>query len=270
MTIPLDIERVALLGWKVYPASTASKAGCFKGATEAASSDLAVIDEWCFRYPRCNWRVVMGASGLFALDVDRPGTHAHDGFAALTALIGDYGPLPVRPMTKTGGSGGAALFFRHQGEPLRGMSGLPAPGLDPHRGRQAVMIPPSRHPISGGSYSWRVAPWELPAPPIPEWLANLLKPAPSRPAPPYEMTNERARKALYRAYDAVRFGASEGGRNALLNKRAFHLGQLIAAGQLVAAEIEQTMVDAALHAGLDRKEALDTIRSGLRAGARRA
>jgi hypothetical protein len=268
VTIPADIERVALLGWKVYPASTASKAGCFPGATDAATSDLATIDEWAFRFRRCNWRVVTGSSHLFALDVDRPGLHAHDGFAALSALVDRHGCLPQRPMTKSGGSGGAALFFRHAGEKLRGKSGVPAPGLDPHRGRQAVMIPPSRHPISGGEYTWRVPPWETPPPAIPAWLAELLAPLPEQPAPPYIMTSERAMKALYRAIDAVRFGG-DGGRNDLLNRRSYHLGTLVAAGQLDKSTVERSLLDAALHAGLPRKEAQDTIRSGLRAGGRR-
>ena len=110
MTIPRDIERVCLMGWKVYPASTASKAGCFQGATGAASSELATVDEWCFRYPRCNWRVVTGASGLFVLDVDRPGTHAHDGIAALKRLIDTHGPLPRRPTPRSRTSQEAMLW----------------------------------------------------------------------------------------------------------------------------------------------------------------
>ena len=142
--IPDEIERVCLLGWHIYPASRTSKAGMFAGATDAATDDLATVDGWARQYPGCNWRVVAAPSRLFILDVDRPGvTHAADGFAALAGLVAKHGALPPRPMTRTGGSGGAALFFEWRGEPLRGQSGYP--GLDPHRGRQAIMIPHFKH-----------------------------------------------------------------------------------------------------------------------------
>jgi hypothetical protein len=265
--IPEEIERVAALGWHVYPASKVSKAGMFAEATEAATCDLSIIEGWVKRFPSCNWRVVMGASHLFALDVDKPGTHAADGFAALVALVAHHGPLPPRPMTRTGGSGGAALFFRHGSETLRGQSGCPAAGLDPHRGRQAVMIPPSRHSVTGGAYTWRTAPWELAPPAIPPWLAGLLAPPPRAPAPPYTMTDERARKALYAAVDHVRTGGA-GGRNDTLNRNAFKLAKLVADGKLYRQVVEGALLDAALEVGLDRKEAEDTIKSAFRAGRR--
>jgi hypothetical protein len=265
--VPEQIARVAALGWCVYPASSRSKAGMFADAGDAATCDLGVIEGWVRRWPSCNWRVVMGKSHLFALDVDRPGTHAADGFAALSSLVEIYGQLPPRPMTKTGGSGGAALFFVHAGEQLRGQSGLPRPGLDPHRGRQAVMIPPSRHPETGGAYTWRVPPWELAPPPIPEWLARLLTPPERPPAPPYTMTDERARKAFYAAIDRVAH-AGGGGRNDTLNRNAFKLARLVADGQLSRASVEDALLTAALQAGLDRKEADDTIKSAFRAGRR--
>ena len=81
MAIPEDIERVALLGWHVYPASSTSRAGCFSGASAAASCDLDVIAGWSERFPRCNWRVVFGSSGLWGIDLDVP-PHHPDGLGA--------------------------------------------------------------------------------------------------------------------------------------------------------------------------------------------
>jgi hypothetical protein len=76
----------------------------------------------------------MGGSGIWALDVDVPGPdHAADGVKALKELIAAHGPIPPRPATRTGG-GGYTLFFRHEGEPISGKSGTPAPGLDLPRG----------------------------------------------------------------------------------------------------------------------------------------
>ena len=265
-----DLERLALLGWHLYPCSRSSKAGCFEGAAAAASCDLDQLEQWSHQYRGCNWRVVTGPSGLFGLDVDRAGpTHAADGFAALSSLVARHGPLPTRPMTRTGGSGGAALFFKHEGQPLRGASGQPLPGLDPHRGRQAVMIPPSRHPKTGGAYVWRVPPWEVTPPPIPTWLAKLLEPPPEpewkRHA--YVLTSERARNAVMKAIHAVQ-DAPSGAANDTLNKAAFQLGTWCGAGLLTESEAWDAIYAAARQRSIPHLEAKDTIKSGLKAGLR--
>lgn len=267
MSLHPDIERLALLGWALYPASRASKAGCFEGAADAATSDLYQLERWGVAYPNCNWRVVAGPSKLFILDVDRPGTHKHDGFAALAKLVEIHGDLPPRPMTRTGGSGGAALFFKHQGERLRGKSGLPAPGLDPHRGKQAIIVPPSRHPVTGGYYAWRLPPWEVAPPPIPSWLARLLEPTPEPEwrRQPYEPTTERARNAIMRAIHAVQ-DAPSGAANDTLNRMAFRLGSWAGAGLITSSEAQETLYSAARSRKIPDREARDTIKSGLRAG----
>lgn len=270
MSVPIEVERVALLGWFLYPASNRSKAGCFEKATDAASCDLDQIDRWAHAYPGCNWRVVAGPSKLFILDVDRPGpTHEADGFAEMLLLTERYGNLPARPMTRSGGSGGTALFFEHRGEPLRGASGSPRPGLDPHRGRQAVMIPPSKHPITGGSYSWRVPPWECSPPPIPDWLATLLAPPPEpEMTTPYVPTHERARNAVMKAIHRVQ-DAPSGAANDTLNRAAYALGRWCGAGLVSTDESTQSLLFAAQRRGIPDREAQDTIKSGLSAGRRR-
>ena len=267
--IPADIERVALLGWAVYPMSRVSKSGAFKGAADAATCDLEQIDRWAAEYRNSNWRVVCGPSKLFALDVDRPGTHHADGFAELKKLVDQHGALPDRPMTKSGGSGGAALFFRYDGQPLRGQSGFPAPGLDPHRGRQAIVIPPSRHPITRGAYTWRIPPWEVAPPPIPAWLVKLLAPPPEPEARKFAWnpTSERARLAIMRAVLAVQDAAS-GTANVTLNRQAFRLGTWCAAGLLGQREAEDSIYAAARSRNIPDKEARATIKSGLMAGLR--
>lgn len=269
MSLPDEIERVALLGWCVYPMSRHSKAGCFKGASDAATHDLDTLETWAREFPDCNWRVVMGPSRLFALDVDRPGTHEADGFSALRALVAEYGPLPPRPMTRTGGSGGAVLFFRHNLERLRGQSGYPAPGLDPHRGRQAIVIPPSRHPVTQGHYTWRrsCAPWEIDTPPIPGWLSKMMEPPPEpvTPCGPFVPTAGKARNALMRAMTEIE-NAPSGAGNVTLNRQAFRIGRWCGAGLLSEYEAQDAILYAASRRNIPRNEARDTTRSGIRAG----
>jgi hypothetical protein len=113
-TIPEDIERVARLGWHVFPASRHSRAAAFKGAQEQATTDLDVIAKWTREFPGSNWRLVVGKSGLWGLDIDSPRTHAHDGVSAMASLTAVHGALPPGPVTRTGG-GGYAVLFRHDG-----------------------------------------------------------------------------------------------------------------------------------------------------------
>ena len=94
MTIPEDIERVALLGWAVFPASQYSRASCFSGAHDAATSDLDTISGWCRDYPSCNWRLAFGLSQLWGLDIDAISEdHAADGIGAMRNLTAINGAL---------------------------------------------------------------------------------------------------------------------------------------------------------------------------------
>lgn len=266
--LPAEIEAVALLGWACFPTSRSSKASMFKGALEAATCNLDTLEGWARNYRGCNWRIGCGASGLFGLDVDRPGTHRHDGFAALAALIGRHGEMPPRPMTRTGGSGGAVLIFQHAGERLVGSALKSAPGIDPHRGPQAIAIPPSRHPVTGGAYTWRVAPWDVAPPPIPVWLAKLYEPPPEPVRRPWVPTERGAEKRLMRAVELIA-GAPSGAANITLNKQAFALGGWAAAGLVAEADAVAALYCAAKSRAIPDREARDTIRSGWLAGLRR-
>lgn len=263
--LPPDIERCALLGWRLYPASSRDRRACFKGATDAATCDLNVLARWAQEFPRCNWRVVMSGSGIWALDLDSTETHAHDGIAAFRDLVKLHGPIPPRPMARTGGNG-LVLFFRHTSEKLIGDGGHPAPGIDPRRGRQSQTIPPSRHTATGRPYRWLTAPWDTSPPKAPEWLLGLLRPVetPKRRIP-LVVTTDAARRQLYQAGYAVAHSVP-GVRNDVLNRRAFQIGKLIASGLLGETEAVSVLHAAALHAGLDHIEARATIRSGLQSG----
>lgn len=267
--IPREIEAVALLGWHVYPCSARSKAGSFKGASNAATHDLNVIARWCLEYPGCNWRMVFGPSGLWGLDCDVPPGHAADGIAALAALVKVHGPLPPRPQARSGG-GGLGLFFHHDGERIVGDAGRPAPGIDPRRGRQSQTIPPSIHVVTKRPYRWITPPWKLTPPAAPAWLLRLVEPPPE-PAfrRPEIDTTDQARNRLYRAAGAVA-NAGPGERNNTLNRRAYQVGRLIGAGILGEREGVEALYGAARAAGLDHAEARATIVSGINAGVRLA
>src|SRR5262249_30520337 len=87
-----------------------------------------------------------------------------------------------------------------------------------------------------------------------------------RPAPvSSDKGDAYGRKALESEASRVLL-ATEGERNAQLNRSAFSLGQLIAGGALERWDVEATLERAATGAGLDRQEIKATIRSGIEAG----
>jgi hypothetical protein len=271
-----DVERLALLGWRLHPASRRTRAACFADAATLATCDLDQLEQWSQAYVGCSWRVVMAGSGIWALDVDVPSQrHKHDGVAALRNMITVHGPLPPRPTTRSGG-GGLALFFEHSGEPIVGKSGHPALGLDPRRGRQSITVPPSIHPESGLSYRWLVAPWELAPPRAPGWLLRLVAPPTvpplHEPVPRLvEASGDRRRYALaalrHAADRAAR--APQGRRNDTLNTETFNLRRFLAEGTLDATEVATAMAYASRQAGLPPLEIKATLASALAAGLRR-
>lgn len=267
-----DVERLALLGWRLHPASQYSRAACIKNAVELATCDLDQLERWAQQFPECGWRVVMEGSGVWALDVDVPSPdHEADGVKALAHLVAVHGSIPSRPMTRSGG-GGLALFFRHDGEPITGATGTPASGLDPRRGRLTVTVPPSIHHRTRRPYRWLAPPWEVAPPPAPAWLLKLVAP-PDDPAPvPSRPMSEHGRPyavaALRRAVEQVAT-APAGQRNATLNSATWRVARFISTGQLQPGEIADALAHAGRVAGLDRMEVQRTLASALAAGARR-
>lgn len=89
---------------------------------------------------------------------------------------------------------------------------------------------------------------------------------PRRPSPVTTlMADGYARAALERETDAVAT-APEGTRNDTLNRAAFNLGTLVAAGALEPSAAADALAQAAEAAGLPTEEAERTIANGLRAG----
>jgi len=137
-----------------------------------------------------------------------------------------------------------------------------------------VMIPPSWRSDVEVRYQWGPN-GMVPIADLPEFPPELLvEPRsgdcerPQNPLP-YDRPNyvqDRYAAAALR-YEAEKVGtAKEGTRNATLNRAAFCLGSLVAAGMLPREVAEAALGEAALAAGLGGKEITATIRSGMEAG----
>lgn len=279
---PVDAAlRYAGEGWQVFPCHTPLPGGCscrhadcsspgkhprIGGGLKSASTDQDTIRRWWGRWPNANVAIRTGeVSGLVVIDIDPQ----HDGCETLDRLVREHRQLPTGPAVRTG-SGGQHLFFAHPGETVRNSAGTRlGPGIDIRGDGGYVIAPPSRH-RSGDSYQWERHTLELPA--LPAWVLSL-----TRDPPPSPRSGSRepiridqaisawARAALDGEAQRVQ-NAVEGTRNHSLNRAAFCLGQIVAAGILDETLVEGVLIDSALAAGLGEREARATVRSGMAAG----
>lgn len=281
---PIDAALVyAHRGWAVFPCHgpasnparcTCGLAGCASpakhprvaGGLKAATTDAGEIERWWSRWPNANVAIRTGeVSGLVVLDVDPD----HGGEASLARLVEAHGALPAGRAVRTG-SGGRHLYFRHPGGAVRNDAGRRlGPGLDVRGDGGYVIAPPSRH-ASGGRYG--VAGHGGTLPELPGWVKRLLRPPePARRPPagpawrPGPDTTAWARAAFDGELERLR-AAQPGMRNHMLNRVAFRLGQLIAGGNLDEGEVEGALISGAREIGLEEREAVATVHSGLTAG----
>jgi hypothetical protein len=265
----------AALGYAVVPMHTArpgggcscTDAGCsdpgkhprLRGWQRLAAADPAVVGEWWRRWPDANLGLATGRR-FDVLDLD-----GDQGVEAIRASLSITPFEHPGPVARTGG-GGWHLLYAPSG--LGNRVGL-LPGVD-WRGRGGlIVVLPSWH-ASGGRYAW-VQPVTMTLPEVPAGLRRLLAPPPATrttlPSPP-SMTGSGAYGRVALAGERTAVGTAQPGRrNATLNRAAFNLGQLVAAGLLDVDQVRAVLLAAALEAGNPEAKARATIESGLRGGA---
>ena len=269
-------QAYAALGYPVVPMHTAQPgracscgdSGCsdpgkhprLRGWQRLAAADPAVVGEWWRRWADANLGLATGRR-FDVLDLD--GTQ---GVEALRAALSIQPWEHPGPVSRTGG-GGWHLFYRPSG---LGNRVRLLPGVD-WRGRGGLVVAPRSRHASGTRYAW-VRPLTGMLPEVPAELRRLLAPPliERTTLPPATLRTGRSggygRVALAGERNAVAT-AQPGRRNAILNRAAFNLGQLVGAGLLDASEVRSVLLAAALEAGNPEAKALATIESGLRGGA---
>ena len=230
-----------------------------RGWQRLAATDPAMVGEWWRRWPQANLALTTGRR-FDVLDLD--GDPGEEALRAALSIAPIEHPGPV---ARTGG-GGWHLLYAPTG--LGNRVGLLA-GVD-WRGRDGLIVaPPSRH-SSGHHYTW-VRPLTATLPEVPAGLRRLLAPpgAARTTLPPASTLSGRhggyGRAALTRERAGVA-AAPPGRRNQTLNRAAFNLGQLVAAGLLEADQVRAGLLAAALEAGNSEAKARATIDSGLAGG----
>jgi putative DNA primase/helicase len=151
------------------------------------------------------------------------------------------------------------------------------------------MFPPSLHPDTHKPYEWAFGTPETPMATVPValvqkaflTLATIQKQAKEAPAsqksnvvpeatktPKVQRFDAWAQKALEQELNILR-QTQPGQRNNQLNKSAFNLGQIIASGMLDIKAVENELARTALTIGLEEKDIISTIKSGLDAGSKK-
>ncbi|SDH19493.1 bifunctional DNA primase/polymerase [Pseudonocardia oroxyli] len=273
--------RHAARGWRVFPLRAGDKRPAIKDWEARATTDPVRIRRAWIREPRLNVGIACGPSGLVVIDLDtsdhgsvrpsewdRPGVR--DGVDVLAALAADHDePLPWETLSTQTPSGGEHWYFSApEGRRIRNSAGRLGWLIDVRAAGGYVVAAGSV--VRGRRYRSNDVEDVAPLPP---WIAELLDDqAGPRPAlaPVLDIVGRRSQYAAAALRGEIErvLAASRGSRNASLNRAAFALGQLVAAGLLPDALARSALAEASAAIGLSASEADRTIHSGLSAGAR--
>jgi hypothetical protein len=277
-------QYMAACGYPVFPLVPGGKQPAIKNWEQRATTDPGRVRRCWTHGPAYNIGLATGPAGLVVVDLDvaKPDKPDPDGFRhgleVLALLANDaHQDLPTDTRTVSTTSGGTHLYFTAPtGTPYRNTAGKAGRLIDSRAHGGYVVAPGSV--VNGRPYTLVN---RAPAAPLPAWLAELLNPAPL-PAPPTAPTALRASggdrrgrylRAAIEAEVARVEGATGGERNTALYIAAQALGQLVAGGQLTEHEVRDTLLHAAAgHLAVNaysHNTAVNTITSGLKAGARR-
>ncbi len=268
-------------GWHVFPLVPGAKRPAVAAWEQRATVDRTRITR-CWSSGAYNLGIATGPSRLVVIDLDVPkhddtpprGTPEGvvDGADMLALLAEQHGQqFPTQTYTVRTASGGTHLYFTAPaGTPLRNTAAKLGWKIDTRAGGGYV--------VGAGSTIEReryTVVHDAPPAPLPDWLTELLTPAPlppQRPVPLPELGPRRLsaylRGAMEGEWQRVT-AAAVGTRNTALYRASIALGQLVAGGELAEADVTALLATAAVGVGLDERAAHRTIASGLRAGSHR-
>jgi Bifunctional DNA primase/polymerase, N-terminal len=271
--------KYAKRGWAVFPVHGTVNGRCTCGrlacsspgkhplvrrGLHEATTDTNVIKEWWRRWRLANVAIATGSkSGIVVIDIDLPRA-----FESFDALI--HKGLP-KTLTSLTGGGGAHLLLRACAEhPLHNhASRLPGidrklPGIDLRAEGGYIIAPPSTH-ISGNRYEWLDT--SVPIADAPAWLKeNPRRFEPIIMSPPKFTSGigtDRGIRILERQLAILR-AAKVGERNHTLNRCAFILARVVAAGELSDPRVREELIGTAVSTGLTEWECDRTIESAWR------
>jgi hypothetical protein len=257
---------LAAKGISVFPLKYRSKKPDTRRGFYDATTNPATIKRWFGGGYERNLGARCGrVSGTLVFDADN--------LDSLKALEDQYGALPLTLQSQS--SRGRHFWFKAPFVPIQSSKSRVGSGLDIQSDGNYVVAPPSIHP-DGPAYSWLN---DAPIVGAPSWLLVLArKPTPPQrpPTPPGPPACSSGRPngyglaALRAECGALAAMLPNTGRNHQLNRAAFCMFQLVAGGELNAADVERALFAAATTNGLvaddGEPQCRATIRSGASAG----
>jgi hypothetical protein len=198
-------------------------------------------------------------SGFVAVDID-----VKDGRAGMEWLAANEHRLPRTRRHGTQSGGAHLLFLAPPGRVVRNSTSRIAPGVDIRGDGGYVVFPPTPQ--------YSILDDAMPVP-LPGWLLAMLdppRPAPT-PAAPIRMPGEASRYALA-ALDnecTAILNAPDGAKHETLNRAAYSIGGLVAAGEIPEAEARSALESALSgirHRCEDFPAAQRTLAQAFRAG----
>ncbi|MGW2186592.1 bifunctional DNA primase/polymerase [Streptomyces sp. NPDC001719] len=274
--------QAASRGWPVFPLVPGGKRPAVRNWEERATTDPERITR-CWTHAPYNIGIATGPSRLVVIDLDTPKAADDtppgdwtqpgitDGADVLAALCERHGQrYPCETHAVRTWSGGTHLYFAApDGAEFHNTRGKLGWKID----TRAVggLVAGAGSVVEGCPYTVM---HEAGPEPLPQWLAELLRPAPLPPQQPIAVSLAADRRGSYvRAavngeLERVTSSPPDGHNNALY-LAAVALGQLVAGGELGEGEVTLWLTAAALQVGQGEREARRTIASGLGAGAKR-
>lgn len=273
----------AARGWHVFPLMPRVKRPAIGRWEARATTDRDRI--------RAAWSagsygvgLACGPSGLLVIDLDQPKPGkpvptehrdagiacGHDALAALCEEAGE--PWPPATYTVATPSGGQHLYYRQPTDtPLRSTTGRLGWLIDT-RGHGGYVVAAGTQLEDGGYTVLDGAPVAE----LPGWLADRLAgldhATRDRTAGPVQLNTGHLDRYLARAIERTVshvLASPDEGHNKALFGAACSLGELVASGAVSADDVTAALLPAGVAVGQPERDALATIRSGLRHGAKR-
>jgi len=251
----------AAAGLHIFPCAAKSKLPVAGGrGFHDATDDVEAIERIWRERPTLNPAVALGASGLFAIDIE---VAEHDWLDQ----------LPPTWTQRTPGGGWHLLYRQPQGKPIPSVPlGQLAPDVEIKGDGGYVLLAPSRatsKKLAGGLGVYTLAVAQAPAE-APQWIVDMVR-----------ARESQRRRAAEQVYSSVRVGGGaddriaallddlrstpEGARNVKLISVAASIGRVVAGGFLSLADAEGRLRAAVAPWGNPRKDHA-CIARGLRAG----
>jgi hypothetical protein len=259
-------------GLPVFPCVARGKTPAIARGFHAATCNPATIRRY-WTDPDRNVAIPTGApSRALVLDID-----GEQGEASLASLERQHAAvIPKTHVVIT--SRGRHVWLAYPGT-IPSSAGRIAPGLDVRADGGYVIVPPSIHE-TGHIYSWIGDP-RAPLDNAPVWLIIAARKRPVRSIseaalatirPPQCKANCAPRRnygqAALRDEISTLSSTLRGSRNQALNRAAFSLFRLVAAGELAESEVIDGLRQACLANGLAADDGWNSVHATIRSGAR--